>query len=92
MLLLTTISHAHGPAQWIQDGEYKNALGQLCCGEKDCFELSDSDVVNAADGYFVKSLNELVPYHDATPSPDGKFWRCEWGGSRKCFFAPTPGS
>jgi hypothetical protein len=29
-----------------------------------------------------------VPYQEAQPSPDGHYWRCAWGGTRKCFFAP----
>lgn len=83
---------AHGPAQWIQDGRYTNSVGELCCGERDCFELADDDVKATPAGYFIKSLQETVPYREATPSPDGKFWRCQWGGTRKCFFAPPPGS
>lgn len=27
---------AHGPAEWIERGGYTNAVGQLCCGERDC--------------------------------------------------------
>src|SRR6266496_648053 len=83
---------AHGPAEWIQRGGYKNAVGELCCGERDCFELADGDVTTTAAGYFIKSIKETIPYSEATPSPDGKYWRCAWGGSRKCFFAPPPGS
>lgn len=82
---------AHGPAKWIQDGNYKNAAGDLCCGEKDCAELADGDIVPAPGGYLIKSLNELVPQQEVQPSPDGRYWRCFWGGKRKCFFAP-PGA
>jgi hypothetical protein len=39
-------------------------------------------------GYYVVSIKETVPFSEATPSPDGRYWRCQWGGSRKCFFAP----
>lgn len=90
--LLASPALAHGPAQWIQDGKYTNAAGELCCGERDCFELSDDDVTATSAGYYIKSIKETVPYREATPSPDGKFWRCQWGGQRKCFFAPPPGS
>lgn len=82
---------AHGPAEWIQRGGYKNAAGELCCGERDCFELTDGDVKITAAGYFIHSTRETIPFHEATPSPTGTYWRCQWGGSRKCFFAP-PGS
>jgi hypothetical protein len=27
---------AHDAAEWIQRGGYKNAIGELCCGERDC--------------------------------------------------------
>ena len=86
-----SLASAHGPAEWIERGGYKNAAGELCCGERDCFELADADVAVTARGYFVKSIRETVPYAEALPSPDGRYWRCQWGGMRKCFFAP-PGS
>ena len=85
------LAYAHGPAEWIQRGGYKNALGELCCGERDCFELSDAEVKVTPVGYLVVSTQEVVPFHEATPSPTGTYWRCYWGGKRKCFFAP-PGS
>jgi hypothetical protein len=83
-----SLASAHGPAEWIQQGGYKNAAGELCCGERDCFELADGDVAITAAGYLVKSVRETVPFSEALPSPDGRYWRCQWGGSRKCFFAP----
>ena len=86
-----SLASAHGPAEWIQRGGYKNAAGELCCGERDCFELSDADVKITSAGYFVVSMKETIPFQEATPSPDGRYWRCQWGGARKCFFAP-PGS
>jgi hypothetical protein len=86
-----SLASAHGPAEWIERGSYKNAAGELCCGERDCFELADGDVTITARGYFVKSTRETVPYSEALPSPDGRYWRCQWGGARKCFFAP-PGT
>src|SRR5436305_6806374 len=93
VLIAATLSlaSAHGPAEWIQHGGYKNAAGELCCGERDCFELADADVKITSAGYFVVSMKETIPFQEATPSPDGRYWRCQWGGSRKCFFAP-PGS
>jgi len=88
LLVLVAEAQAHGPAEWIQNGGYKNAAGELCCGERDCTELTDTDVKVTAAGYYVVPFNETVPYNQATPSPDGKFWRCAWNGMRKCFFAP----
>jgi hypothetical protein len=85
-------SRAHDTAEWIQREGWKNAVGELCCGERDCSELADDDVRVTAAGYFIKSLKETVPYSEALPSPTGTYWRCEWGGTRKCFFAPPPNS
>src|ERR1044072_5142189 len=77
---------AHGPAEWIQRGQYKNGAGELCCGPTDCRRLDDGDVVPVPGGYFIKSMNHVVPTHEAMPiSPDGYFV-CVWGGVRKCFF------
>jgi hypothetical protein len=87
-VIMLSLAHAHGPAEWIQRGNYKNALGELCCGERDCFELSDADVKITPAGYFVVSTKETIPFSEATPSPTGTYWRCQWGGARKCFFAP----
>jgi hypothetical protein len=45
-----------------------------------------------ATGYNIYG-NEMVPFSEAQPSPDGAFWRCKRpDGSRRCFFAPPPGS
>jgi len=85
-----TLASAHGPAEWIQRGGYKNAAGELCCGERDCFELATDDVSVTAAGYYVRSISETVPFSETLPSPDGQYWRCQWGGARKCFFAPPP--
>jgi len=94
---------AHGPAQWIQQGNYKNFRGELCCGEQDCGEMISGTVTETQAGYrvdaqfriitpngtvIVDDVHETVPYYEATPSPDGTYWRCRWNGSRKCFFYP----
>ena len=88
LLCLSTMARAHGPAEWIQHGDYRNAAGELYCGEHDCIELAEGDVQVVPHGFFIKSLNEFVPYEEAQPSPGG-YRRCAWGGSRKCFFAPV---
>ena len=87
-------ARAHGDAQWIQDGRFKNAIGELCCGVRDCNPIADDDVITRPDGFYIISLKETVPYAEATPTPlegGGRYWRCQWGGQRKCFFAP-PGA
>jgi hypothetical protein len=88
ILTMLSLADAHGPAAWIGAGGYKNAAGELCCGEHDCSELSSADVKITAAGYYVVSINETIPFSEATPSPTGTYWRCQWGGHRKCFFAP----
>jgi len=80
----------HGAADWIQRGGYKNTVGELCCGERDCHEIPAADIRITPTGYLIKSLNETVPFHEATPSPTGTHWICVWGGKRRCFFAPPP--
>lgn len=87
---------------WINHQQMRNAAGEWCCGEGDCFELPDGAVVAAADGYHVKGsqvvngkdapYTEVVPYKEVQPSPDGHFWRCQRpDGSRRCFFGPPNG-
>ena len=47
---------------------------------------------NAADGpTWREPVNEVVPYSQSLPSPDGAYWRCKRpDGSNRCFFAPKP--
>src|SRR5712692_7314950 len=79
----------HGEAEWINRGGYRNAAGELCCGERDCAKLEDDDVTRTSAGdFYIRSLTEIIPEREAQPSPDGRYWRCQWGGERKCFFAP----
>lgn len=79
----------------------RNASGEWCCGEGDCFVIDPRRVsINKtdyviwpeeanADRYFSKV--EIIPERDAMPSPDGQYWRCKRpDGSRRCFFAPQP--
>lgn len=81
---------AHAHDSWISRGQYRNATGEWCCGATDCQIVKD--VKAKAGGYSLPS-GEIVPYSEATPSPDGAYWRCHRAdGSRRCFFAPPPGS
>jgi len=75
---------------WISRNALRNAAGEWCCGEGDCFVIPGSQVAGTATGYRL-SNGELVPYSEAQPSPDGAYWRCKRpDGSRRCFFAPPP--
>jgi hypothetical protein len=74
---------------WISRGGLRNAAGEWCCGEGDCF--TESAVHETRVGYQLSS-GEVIPFSEAQPSPDGAFWRCKRpDGSRRCFFAPPPG-
>ena len=79
------LAYAHGPAEWIQRGGFKNAAGELCCGERDCFELTDADVKITSAGYYVVSIKETVPFSEATPSPDGTLLALPMGWHAEVF-------
>ncbi len=87
LMLTPTLAHDH----WISHGGYRNAAGEWCCGEGDCFVVPAVQTVTLpAVGYRLPS-GEFVPIGEAQPSPDGQFWRCRRpDGSRRCFFAPPP--
>ena len=73
---LSLAAYAHGPAEWIQEGGFKNAVGELCCGERDCAEFTEADVKVPPAGYFIVGIKKTVPFDEATPSPTGTYWRC----------------
>jgi hypothetical protein len=77
---------------WISRGGLRNASGEWCCGEGDCYVVPGEQVKVGKTGYTLFNT-EIVPFSEAQPSPDGAFWRCKRpDGSRRCFFAPPPGS
>ncbi len=80
---------------WISRGGHRNAAGEWCCGEGDCFMIEPVRIT--ATGYLLPNVidpfgsAEVVPFGEAQISPDGKYWRCRRpDGSRRCFFAPPP--
>ena len=85
---------------WISRGGHRNAAGEWCCGEGDCFVIPKERIMMTGEGYVVilgplagigPQMDEAVPFSEAQPSPDGEFWRCKRpDGSRRCFFAPPP--
>jgi hypothetical protein len=95
---------AHGPAEWIQSGKYKNAAGELCCGEVDCGEKIAGTVEARADGYHVNAtfritaptgtvvteeVHEIVPYHKVQPSPQRKYLRRKQSDRSKGIHQPA---
>jgi hypothetical protein len=86
--LITTEALAHD--SWISRGGHRNAAGEWCCGEGDCFIVPSEQVSVTAQGYSLFK-SETVPFSEVQPSPDGAYWRCKRpDGSRRCFFAPPP--
>ena len=113
MLSLMGPSPAH--ESWISKQGAKNPVtGSWCCGVHDCGIVMPApiatsagwaihgDVIIDVNGRRVR-VDEVVPYGEATPSPDGYFWRCHTllgtfydvqnhvsyaDGERRCFFAP----
>ena len=82
------ISTAFAHDSWISRAGLRNAAGEWCCGEGDCFV--EGAVREITSGYQLTS-GEVVPFTEVQPSPDGAFWRCKRpDGSRRCFFAPPP--
>jgi hypothetical protein len=77
---------------WINRGAYRNTAGEWCCGAGDCFPVAAEKVSVNGAGYVLREYNnELVPFSESQPSPDGAFWRCKRAdGTRRCFFAPPP--
>jgi len=78
---------ANGNPNWIAEGAYRGRDGVHCCGPNDCEVLDSSEVQVRTDGIWLARFKELVPFEQATPSEDGKIWRCHnMSGDRRCFF------
>jgi hypothetical protein len=57
-------------------------------GEPGCAAIAEDDVVVVPHGFLIHRLKEFVPYDEASPSPDRRYWRCTIGGQRSRFMAP----
>jgi hypothetical protein len=87
---LFSVAAASAHDSWIYGGGYRNAAGEWCCGEGDCFVVPREQVTMTGAGYTIYGF-ESIPFAEAQPSPDDAFWRCmRPDGSRRCFFAPPP--
>jgi len=85
---VASVALAHDQASWILKGGLRNAAGEWCCGEGDCFVIPSEQVSVSSNGYRLYGL-ETVPFNEVQPSPDGVYWRCKRpDGTRRCFFAP----
>ena len=114
LLLLISPSPAHD--FWINQQSQRNPVTHAwCCGLGDCGVVMPTPKATAAgcaihgdevvdfDGRRIR-VDEVVPYAETSPSPDGYFYRCQdvgrdydsdgnpndylWDGERRCFFAP----
>jgi hypothetical protein len=69
---------------------FHNPAGERCCRDHDC--ESPEQVAVTGKGWVVGGT-ELVPFDEATPSPDGKLWICRRPDRmRRCVFGPPRGS
>jgi hypothetical protein len=77
---------------WISSGGFRNIAGEWCCGLGDCSVVPPENVQMSSAGYHMVD-GEIIPFKEAQPSPDGAYWRCKRpDGTRRCFFAPPPGT
>lgn len=91
-LLLATPALAHDtPTDWIGQERRTNAAGALCCGKGDCVSFDVGQVRILPDGYHFPD-GEIVGFHETAPSIDHFYWKCAWGGTTKCVFAPLGAS
>jgi len=93
------LAHAHGPAAWIADDQFKGANGVGCCGERDCgvveparIKWNESDVtVTLPDGDTFS-----VPKEGVHPNGhDFYYWACRSDagtGIGRCLFIPSTAS
>lgn len=105
--LVTLVTPALPHDSWISKGGHRNPGDEWCCGVGDCGEKVAGEAFAGTDGWHVNAvflieggaengnvsfgINEVIPYAEAQPSPDGEFWACRRpDGTRRCFFAPPP--
>jgi len=92
LLGASTAAIAHD--SWIARGEYRNPVtGEWCCGKHECFPIAAKNIAIGETGYEIRHLGESVPHNQVMTSEDNQYWRCHrHDGTRRCFFAPRPGS
>ena len=79
-VLFAVVGFAHDDAYWIQrNSDYKSAIGQHCCGPKDCFRIS-ADLVYE-DGTVITYLPTQQKFRRGTRgtylSETNDWWVCE---------------
>ena len=92
-VLLTLCLPVDAHDYWGNGKEVDVATKTLCCGQNDCKEVDERAMIIGGDGLVHFTDTQLtVPVDRIMPTPDGRIWRCIWGGQIKCLFAPMPGS
>jgi hypothetical protein len=99
------VSPAFPHDSWLSRNGFRNSAGEWCCGEGDCgvlvygrigmgprgYEVNATFRTGEGSGAIDEQVIEFIPYSEALPSQDGRFWRCHRpDGSRRCFFHPPP--
>jgi hypothetical protein len=82
-------AHAHRAATgWLYDPS--------CCGDKDCYEIEDSEVQAVPGGWQINATGEVFRSTQVKHSPDGRFHRCSGYGQREkptmCLYVPHMGT
>ena len=87
-LLLAALIAVPAQSHWLYSRE--------CCSDQDCAPIADDAVELTPEGWRIKASGEVIPFHRAKESPDGRFHRCLFGtdpaGMTRCLYAPPFGS
>ncbi len=86
--LAAETAHAHGDADWIKRGGYRDRDGSHCCGKDDCHRLAPAEVHESPGGFNL--FGRFIPRAEARPSEDGQYWACYSMFKFRCFFYPAP--
>lgn len=92
--------YAHGDADWIQRGGYRNPVtNEFCCGRADCEIVPAERVLLRGDGRY-EIDGATIPFGQVLPSENEHWWVC-WRGvaiyplhrtrSVRCLFQPLAG-
>lgn len=62
-----------------------------CCSNRDCHPAEPGEIKVEAEGLRIVPTDELIPWSEVRPSPDGRMHRCSSGGKPEgrtiCIFA-----
>ena len=84
-------AQAHDAYDWIRRGAYLGVDGTRCCGQNDCLPIAPDRVHATPHGFALRDHGMIVPYRQARPSEDGKYWLCKTEEqTMRCFFVPSP--